>query len=343
MFPHLYAFPLILNYVKSSRESKTIKAEIRLPNGIRAFLIHPQEKNPQSLPGIYLQHGMSVMGIDDPRILTLAENLSQLGFSIILPELTEVRSLNIQTNTIQNIQNLVHLLHSKKDWYNGKKLGFLSASFSGGMGLISISKPATRKLIDSIMLIGAYSDFLDTLPFVFSNFHRDNYGVFVLLFNFIDAIEPKLAKEIKILAYEAACDNALHRTGEYAMVPKLLKDVSKSSREFFYQIESNEHFRTNVGEKIAKAVGDLPHKLSPYHQLEEIHCPVVLLHGEDDPVISPEESRKLSLLLSKKQVPFLYRTSSAITHGDNLPIHSQIFGVPALLETFGTFIQNMKT
>ncbi|MCZ8344674.1 MAG: alpha/beta hydrolase, partial [Leptospira sp.] len=206
----------------------------------------------------------------------------------------------------------------------------------------SISKPETRKLIDSIMLIGAYSDFLDTLPFVFSNYHRDNYGVYVLLFNFIEAIEPKLAGEIKLLAYEAACDNALHRAGEKAIVPKILKEVSEPARTFFYQIDSNEDFRTIVGEKIAKAVGNLPHQLSPYHQLETIECPVVLLHGEDDPVISPEESKKLSMLLSKKQIPFLYRTSSAITHGDNLPIHSQIFGIPAILETFGTFIQNMK-
>lgn len=341
MWPHLQAIPLVTAYSGIIKYKKIQKEPIQLENGSRALLFYPMDKKPNELPGVYIQHGMSVLGIDDPRILILAENMAFCGFSVILPELREVCSLKIDTKTILNIETLILLLH-KKSWYNGKKFGYLSASFSGGMGLIAISKPHLSHLVDAIMVIGAYSDFLDTLAFVFSNYHRDNYGVNVLLYNYIDRIEPNLSEELKPIFFEAAKDNALHRIGEDSQAPKLVKKLSTQSRKFYYDFEAENNFRTDVGRRILNKIGDLPISLSPHHQLENIHCPVVLLHGEDDPVISPQESQKLSELFAKKEISFLYRTSSSITHGDNLPLHSQIFGVPALLETFGTFIQTLK-
>ncbi|EMJ87962.1 hypothetical protein [Leptospira meyeri] len=340
MKPYVLAIPLVLSYAGLKQKKSLERKELRFPDtGRRAFHFYPTGKNPESLPGVYIQHGMSAMGIDDPRILELAENIASSNHSVILPELPEVKGLKIEEKTISNIQNLMLEIYSNKHLFNGNQLGYLSASFSAGMGLIAASKSNTREKIKSSMAIGAYCDFLDTVPFVFSNYQIDPYAVYVILYNFIHRFEPSLAEELESVYYEAALDNGLKRMGNEALAKSLLHRTSTRAKDFFSQVGRDGNFRKELARRVLDTVPkNLPENLSPFYQLETLAGPVSLLHGKTDPVISPDESEKLTLLFQKKQIPYVYRTSTALTHGDSLPLHSQIFGVPALLQTFGSFL-----
>lgn len=340
MKPYVLAIPLVLSYAGLKQKKSLERKELRLPDtGRRAFHFYPTGKNPNSLPGVYIQHGMSAMGIDDLRILELAENIASSNHSVILPELPEVKGLRIEEKTISNIQDLMMEIHSAKQLFNGEDLGYLSASFSGGMGLIAASKSNTRNKIKSSMVIGAYCNFLDTVPFVFSNYHIDPYAVYVILFNMLHRFEPKLAEELESVYYEAALDNGLKRLGTDARSEDLLKKTTSQAKEFFSQVGADANFRMQLAKRVLDTVPEnLPENLSPFYQLETLEGPVSLLHGQTDSVISPEESEKLALLFQKKRIPYVHRTSTALTHGDSLPLHSQIFGVPALLQTFGSFL-----
>lgn len=340
MKPYVLAIPLILSYAGLKQKKALERKELRLPDtGRRIFHFYPAGKNPESLPGVYIQHGMSAMGIDDPRIVELAENIASSNHSVILPELPEVKGLKIEEKTISNIQSLMMEIYSTKQLFDGEKLGYLSASFSAGMGLIAASKSNTKNKIKSSMAIGAYCDFLDTVPFVFSNYEIDPYAVYVILYNFIHCFEPTLAEELQPVYYEGALDNGLKRIGKEALTETLLSRTSPRAKDFFFQVGADRKFRKELAKRVLDTVPkNLPENLSPFYQLESLDGPVSLLHGKTDPVISPTESEKLTLLFQKKQIPYVYRTSTALTHGDSLPLHSQIFGVPALLQTFGSFL-----
>ncbi|MBM9547353.1 alpha/beta hydrolase [Leptospira sp. 201903074] len=340
MKPYVLAIPLILGYAGLKQKKSLERKELRMPEtGRRVFHFYPTGKNPESLPGVYIQHGMSALGIDDPRILELAENIASSNHSVILPELPEVKGLRIEEKTISNIQDLMMEIHSTKHMFNGDDLGYLSASFSGGMGLIAASKSNTRNKIKSSMAIGAYCDFLDTVPFVFSNYDIDPYAVYVILFNFLHRFEPTIAEELEPIYFEAALDNGLKRMGKDRLAEGLLKKNSTLAQDFFFQVGADEKLRMEIANRVLDTVPqNLPENLSPFYQLETLSGPVALLHGKTDPVISPEESEKLSLLFQKKEISHVHRTSTALTHGDSLPLHSQIFGVPALLQTFGSFL-----
>lgn len=340
MKPYVLAIPLVLSYAGLKQKKSLERKELQLPDtGRRVFHFYPTGKNPESLPGVYIQHGMSAMGIDDPRILELAENIASSDHSVILPELPEVRGLRIEENTISNIQDLMMEIHSTKHLFNGDGLGYLSASFSGGMGLIAASKSNTRHKIKSSMVIGAYCDFLDTVPFVFSNYEIDPYAVYVILFNFLHRFERTIAEELEPIYLEAALDNGLKRMGHEARAESLLKGTSTLAQDFFFQVGADGNFRMELAKRVLDTVPEnLPENLSPFYQLETLDGPVALLHGKTDSVISPEESEKLALLFQKKEISYVHRTSTALTHGDSLPLHSQIFGVPALLQTFGSFL-----
>ncbi|TGM86169.1 alpha/beta hydrolase family protein [Leptospira levettii] len=340
MKPYVLALPLILSYAGIKQKKSLERKEFTLSEtGRRSFLFYPKNTEPTSLPGVYIQHGMSAMGIDDQRIIDLAENIASTGHSVILPELPEVKGLKIEETTISNIQNLMIEIHSSKQLFNGNDLGYLSASFSAGMGIIAASRSNTRDKIKSSMLIGGYCNFLEAVPFVFSHYEVDPYAVYVILYNMLHRFEPEIAEELQIVYYEAALDNGLKRTGQNAKSELQLQKSSSRAKEFFQQVHLDRTFRISLAKQVLDTVPEkMPENLSPFYQLEMLSGPVSLLHGKTDPVISAEESEKLALLLKGKGIPYVHRTSTALTHGDSLPLHSQIFGVPALLQTFGSFL-----
>ncbi|MDZ4724747.1 MAG: alpha/beta hydrolase [Leptospira sp.] len=344
MRPYFLSLPLVFTYGGIVKDKKINSEKVILKNNRRARVYWPSKKEKTNLPGIYLQHGLSIFGIDDKRIIDLAENLAHCGFSVILPELTEVTNLIMSVETIDNIESVGLELSENKTWYDGYRMGFFSVSFSSGMGLIACSRPGLSERVTSIMAVGGYCDFIDTFPFVFQNFHIDNYGVMVLLYNIIDRLDKKLSKDLKMVFFEAAKDNALYRTGEDAIAPKLLAKVNKSSRDFFNQIMESEAFRKQLASDLQKTYPiELPKSFSPYYQMEGLKAPVSLLHGNSDPVISPDESRKLAKYFEEKGHTYVFRTSTALTHGDNLPLHEQITGIPGLLKTFGSFLHWLKS
>ncbi|XDD45957.1 alpha/beta hydrolase [Leptospira sp. WS39.C2] len=340
MKPYVLALPLILSYAGLKQKKSLERKEFILPEtGRRTFLFFPQGKDPKSLPGVYIQHGMSAMGIDDQRIIDLAENIANTGHSVILPELPEVKGLKIEEQTITNIQNLMMEIYANKQLFNGEKLGYLSASFSAGMGIIAASRTNTRNKIKASMLIGGYCNFFEAVPFVFTNYEVDPYAVYVILYNMLHRFEPDMAEELEQVYYEAALDNGLKRIGQNAKSEIQLEKTSKRAKEFFHEVHHDRLFRISLAKRVLETVPDrMPENLSPFYQLESLSGPVALLHGKTDPVISAGESEKLASLFQKKGITYVHRTSTALTHGDSLPLHSQIFGVPALLQTFGSFL-----
>ncbi len=343
MIPHLQAIPLVLTYGGLAKDRRVSVEPISLKNSKKARLYYPQKSIKEKNPGIYFQHGMNHLGIDDQRITMLAESLAYSGFSVVIPELEDIKGLRFTLETIDDIEKLGKELTENKTWFDGKRFGYFSVSFSSGMGLVSFSRPSIADRIQSLMAVGTYCDFNDTYPFVFQNYKYDSYGVLILFYNYYDSLEPKIGKELKPVFFAAALDNANLRTGDDALYPKLLLKCSSVAQEVFQKLLNEESYRLEIGmamkEKHPKSLID---SLSPANQIGSLQSPVSLLHGVADPVISPLEMQKLSMILKAKGHKFVARTSSALTHGDQLPLHTQILGVPALLETFGSFFQWLR-
>lgn len=343
MRPYFLSVPMLFTY-GGIIKNKNIQSEtVILKGNRRAKVYSPINLKKSKLPGIYFQHGLNADGIDDRRVIELAENLSHCGFAVVTPELTEIKELRMSLESINNIESVALELTDQPTWFDGKNFGFFSVSFSSGMGLIACSRTPLADRVSSFMAVGGYCDFLDTFPFVFENYHRDNYGVMILLYNLVDRLDKKLGKELTPVFFEAARDNTYHRTGTDAIAPKLLVNVSKSSKDFYNQVVSSAEFRAKLAVDLQNTFPvEYPKAFSPYYQMEGLKTPVSLLHGVADPVISPDESRKLANFFEEKRHKYVFRTSSALTHGDNLPISEQITGVPGLLKTFGSFFDWLK-
>ena len=188
------------------------------------------------------------------------------------------------------------------------------------------------------MVIGSYCDFLDTYEFSIKNFEIDNYAGLILFGNFLGFMDKKLQNELIPALYQYTVDNALLRTGHDAQGPKELEKLKPSSREFLSKILYDIAFRQEMVKSIRECI---PHQLirnlSPYFHLGDFRSPLSLLHGITDPVIAPEESIKIHRNLTNRNHPVYLELSNLITHGDQVPLYSQIKGVPGITKAFGYY------
>lgn len=333
--------PLITYFSGLRNNHNAIRIETSFPVGTqhaKTYIYHPRGKNPQNLPGIFLLHGMSVLGIDDIRIQNLAKNLCLSGYTVATPALDEVAGLKIGNESIAKTMELYRYYHQREDLHSPDRVGFFSASFSGSIGLIALAQPEVSPLVKSIMAIGAYCHFSETTEYAIQNFGSDNYAGLVLYYNFLSAMDRKLHSQVSEALYQYAVDNALYRQGDGAEGPRAHARLPKPAAEFLTRLLNEDQFRTDIMSAIREAVPpSFSKSMSPYYHLGGIKAPVSLLHGASDPVIAPTESEKIYRYLSNRNHPAHIEVSQLITHGDPVPFYSQIAGLPGVSRAFGYY------
>jgi hypothetical protein len=329
-FPFLYRFSGLVKIKPVSIFEYSLKKKKSYKEfKVREFFYSDSDK----IPVIFLLHGMSAYGIDDPRIYDLATNLSYSGYRVICPELEEVKSLKILADTIENIQTLYHLILEK---YRNRKMGYFSVSFSAGMGLTALAK----ENIPVMMLVGGFYNIMNISGFVVSNFNKDDYGTYVLFYNFIDKIEKKYI-HLKEYFYEAALDNGLRRKNKSPKAPRIYQKLKPSEKDFLNRIESSSELRKEIAEQISDLVREPSKRISPEYVIDSIQAKLSILHGKNDYVIPESESILLSNSLKSSQKEHNLEITGLLDHGDKVSYVSKVHEIPALSKSFGYFFNNL--
>lgn len=336
-FDVLRGLPFLIDFsgIKKPKQARITEILLDLPNSVSLRTkILEQGKN-SSAPIVYLQHGMSFKGIDDPRILALGNNLANRGFKVYLPEFPEVKGLFIRSETISNIRAAFLRIHSLEK----RPLSYLSASFSAGMGFVALANSECQNALTSALLIGGFSNFGKTFSFILKNYEIESYAVNVMLYNYVHLIRPT-PEGLKEYFLESALDNGLSREGDLRRGPKILSLLSEDDKAFIARFLESSDFRMEASLAIKKAVGDpFVEETSPEFFADRFIKPCFLLHGDDDPVISPQESKDLRDLILKngnRDVSFL--ETSLLTHGDHLPFYTRLTEILPMAEFWGDYL-----
>lgn len=228
-------------------------------------------------------HGMNSSGINDPRIIHLAKSISLLGYNVIIPEIPEIQGFLINQNTLKSLDDFFDIFKSNSFYQN---ISLFSISFSGGMSLIPISNYKNRNLFKSIFCIGAYSDFETCIPYTLNNFELDSYAGYIFLYNYIDVVNKN--EKIKNYFY----DNIIYHSIKNQKYLKIKNNLSKHESYFCNKIEKDLNFRIEISKEIIKKKKELIKKLSPINYAQNINLDsgVFLLHGNNDKIISKEQS-----------------------------------------------------
>lgn len=345
-FENIYnGFPFVLKFAKNSNgnlpikvvyeelkstvsQSKCYKTKFYLP--INTFA-------PKT---ILLIHGMSVLGIEDGRLIELAQNLCCCGFSVVTPEFEELKQLKIEYDTIEYMIDVIKSIKSKSNLVDVENLGFFSVSFTGGLGLISASDSEISDSICSILVIGGYADFSSTANYVLEDKNSDNYGRLIFLYNFIDLVIDK-SENLKNILYEAALDNALRRIGRDSIATKMLYELNERDRELYLKIWNIDDDSIDLAKGIFSSLSEGAKKMSPIEYVDRIDVPLSLLHGKGDNVIPATETIKLSEKMKKLKKEYVMEITRLLSHGDRVPLYKQAMGLPGISNAFGYFFKNL--
>ena len=293
--------------------------------------IYTQKK----IPIILLIHGMNFFGINDHRLKHLAKVFSNLGFNVITPEIPEIKNMIISGETLKSIEDFFILFQETLFYDN---VGLFLISFSGGMSLIPLSSKKTKGTFKSVLSIGSYSNFQNTIPYVLNNFDLDNYGSYILLYNYIDLITKNI--KLKNYFYDNIIFNSLEKQNSAYL--KLKNNFSKHEEIFCNRIEKDLKFRLEIGQIIIKKKIDQINKLSPLNYIKNLdpECNYYFLHGNNDKIICKDESIEIYQKIKDFKKTKLLITD-LINHGNSNYSFSNYFKIPSLISFFNEFLNKI--
>jgi dienelactone hydrolase len=297
--PHLRAMSLLLRFSNpkaagfaTSFANHPFKEEDgaaqTLHGPLRYRLYVPQDvKNPG---GVLLLHGVHHLGIEDPRMWSLARSLASAGVLVMTPELKDLTDYRVTPQTIDVIGDSAAVLSTRIN----KAVGVIGLSFAGGLSLITAAKPEYSPKIGFVLAIGSHDDMGRVARFFAANviarpdsietpFQAHEYGVLVLAYahleDFFSPQDVPVAREIlrqHLWELPDADKNAVALTAAgQTELDELLHHRDLLREALLQEI------------KLHKAEMDA---VSPHGTISSLHSPVYLLHGAGDTIIPASET-----------------------------------------------------
>ncbi|HEX3147798.1 MAG TPA: hypothetical protein VHR66_06915, partial [Gemmataceae bacterium] len=119
---------------------------------------------------------------------TFARQLAASGFLVVAPEVKEIAQLTVQPMVVERAEEAFNAVVASPSFAKFEKWGFVSASFSAGVGLILLSRPTVKARVRTALLVGPYARFQQTAEYAATSFERDNYAALVLLGNYLGLV-----------------------------------------------------------------------------------------------------------------------------------------------------------
>jgi dienelactone hydrolase len=286
-----------------------------LPGGVPGRLYRPRGRN--HAPGLVVLHGVHRLGIEEPRLRNFARAFAENCVVVLTPQLTALADYRVEPSSIEEIGAATLWLSNQLR----KPVGVLGLSFAGGLALVAATDPRYSTKTAFVVAVGAHSDLARVSRFLVTGqtelpdggtqtLEPEQYGGLVLAFAHPEEFFPKneASKAQDCMRLWLAEDYEPARTCEKALSSKskvMIEDL------FQYRIE---HLRGRLLAEIEQQKQTMA-KVSPSGRLAAIRVPVFLLHGEQDGVIPPSETKWLA-----REIPAPYvravLISPAVVHVD---------------------------
>ncbi|HNE20761.1 MAG TPA: alpha/beta hydrolase [Turneriella sp.] len=274
-------------------------------------------------PTIFFLHGMSPLGISDPRQIVAAKALAAAGFRVICPELPEIRNLKVEAGSIDRFQKILRHLKDNRELCPTGRFALFAPSFSGA---ICLKVAADREVADSITTIaalGAFSRIERSLNHLMHDEAADPYARLVILANFLPRLKEgkRLGRYYLAAAHDNWQDTASRNPSLTGFEPtdeksKELRRLNATERKLIARIAEDTVFRIELGGRLLKVMQDTLDAYNVSEVAGAIRAPVFLLHGAKDDVIPARESAELFPLLQEARLvvtPLMGHSHAAVS------------------------------
>jgi hypothetical protein len=296
---------------------------------------------------ILLIPGVHRDGINESRLVGLAEDLAATGFGVLTVAAPDLQRFKITPQVTDVIEDAVRWTSEQPQFRTDGKIGVLGISFSGGLSIVAAGRDSIRDRVAFVMSFGGHGDLARALHYLTSGeilgdletakrssavagadhvgvHPPHDYGLAVVLLNLADRVVPPeqvepLARGIDgfLLASSLAVTDPPRAIPVFEEMKKYQETLPEPSRTYMQYV--NDRAVDKLGPvllPVADALASHPamSSLSP-EKATPPAAPVFLLHGVDDNVIPSVETVLLAEhLKGKARVTGLL--SGLITHAE---------------------------
>jgi pimeloyl-ACP methyl ester carboxylesterase len=246
-------------------------------------------------------HGMTMLGSDDPKFVNACCSLAGCGYTVISAQMDSMQNLLINTSVTEETVKIIKAAADCTEICPEGKVSIFAASFAGGICMMAASDERIADKINSICLIGSFTDIESSINYLMSAQNSDNYGRLIILKNLLKYsfdVPESICKAFDI----ALADNFYKR--EYPELPDYLATLSVSDYDIATRLLNEPYFRLYHWNRIKKNkyIEEMLEKFSVRNYLKNVNAPVLIIHGIYDNVIPPLESIRLYNELQKTKI-----------------------------------------
>jgi pimeloyl-ACP methyl ester carboxylesterase len=261
----------------------------------------PRAGSAAGTPKLLLLHGVHAEGIDEPRLVALGRALARAGLDVMTPELTALAHYQVLPESVSEIQQLAHAWAAEQ---HTRSVGVIGISFAGGLALMAAAAQGGSAPIGYVLSVGAHHDLTRVCDFYAGRDVRGPelerpgvaphpYGARVFLRREL----PSLVGPDDLALATQALDTYLHDRPQEAR--RLALGLSPAGQETMRVLldglgsETLSRWLTDSARRDRSQLS----AAAPRAHLAGLQVPVLLLHGEADPVVPSIETRHLALEL----------------------------------------------
>lgn len=296
---------------------------------------------------ILLMPGVHRDGIDEARLVGLAEDLTAAGYGVLAIAAPDLQRFKITPQVTDVIEDAAIWASAQPEYAPDGQVGLLGVSFSGGLAVVAAGRPSIRDRVAFVMSFGGHGDLARVMHYLCSGevvgdiehakqsaavtgadhvgvHPPHDYGVAIVLLSLVDRVVPgdqvdALTRGIDgfLLASSLAMTDAAAATLEFSRMRAYADTLPEPSRTLMTYV--NDRAVDKLGPILLPIADGLKdHPMMPSLSAERAAppaAPVFLLHGVDDNVIPSVETVLLAeYLRGKAEVHGLL--SGLITHAE---------------------------
>src|SRR5262245_526265 len=291
-----------------------------------------------------LTSGLHVSGIDEPRLVRLAQQMAASRVLVVTPDIPELARFEIAPAITDAIEEAGRWLATESGLAPDRKVGLMGISFSGGLSIVAAGRPTLASHVAYVFSLGGHDDLPRVLRYLCTGheprpvpkvrFAADShaedtfalaphdYGVAVILLGVADRAVPpaqaeRLRRGVRQYLFASALDGGVDKArahAEFDAVRKFARTLPEPSATLMrYVIERDV---VHLGARLLPLLGSqrvvdaLSVSKSPKPSV-----PVFLLHGLEDNVIPAVESEYLAEDL-RGSAPLRRLLSGLISHAE---------------------------
>lgn len=309
---------------------------------------------------VLLVSGLHPSGIDEPRLVRLARQLSGNGLAVVTPDIPELSRFEIRPEITDAIERAAVWLASDSGLAPDHRVGMMGISFSGGLSIIAAGRPSLAGRVAYVFSFGGHDDVARVLRYLCTGVEPyppgrvrlkpdttnaggnqvrlqedqpfvlppHDYGVAVILLGIADRLVPAaqvapLRAAVRRYLFASALDTNVDKeraAAEFDALKKLAKAMPEPSATLLRYV--NDRDVVHLGPRLLPYIGS--YGATPglsVSRSPKPSVPVFLLHGTEDNVIPSIESDYLAEDL-RGHAPVRLLLSGLISHAEaDRPVH----------------------